>query len=216
MTPSPPDVRLVATRTHGRVLVRHAAAPIGILLGFHGYLENADVQLARLESIPGAAAWTRVSVQALNRVYRGRTQETVASWMTREHRETVIEDNIRYVSTVADGFRGAGPIVCVGFSQGGAMAFRAAARGGFGAAAVISAGADVPPELLADASARMPPVLLIRGARDEWLTPQRFDADVAALRARGTRVHPLVVDGAHEWTDEAARAAADFLADLGI
>jgi len=48
------DVYSIAATTHGRVLVRRAAAPRRILAGFHGYLENAAIQLARLESIPGA------------------------------------------------------------------------------------------------------------------------------------------------------------------
>ena len=35
---------------------------------------------------PGRGSWTRVSVQALHRFYRGRSEITVASWMTRQDR----------------------------------------------------------------------------------------------------------------------------------
>ena len=62
------------------------------------------------------------------------------------------------------------------------MAFRSAVRGRHGAAGVIGIGGDVPPELLADAGATFPYVLLARGARDEWLTAQKFRADLNALR----------------------------------
>lgn len=212
----PPDIRLVGTRVHGRVLVKAApATPARILLGFHGYLESADAQLERLERMPGAAAWTLVSIQALNRVYRGRSEETVASWMTRQDRDEAIADNIEYVNrVVADlGIRpGDATVVCAGFSQGGAMAFRAGVRGAFGAAGIICVGADVPPELIADPAAAFPPVLLVRGARDEWLTPDTFELGATALRGRGADVQPLVVDAAHEWTDAVSRAAGDFLA----
>ena len=53
---------LIEARTHGRVLVREtAAAPRGILIGFHGYMENAEIQMERLESIPGSGTgrWCR-------------------------------------------------------------------------------------------------------------------------------------------------------------
>jgi predicted esterase len=211
----PPDIRLVGARVRGRVLVKAARKPAaGVLLGFHGYLESADTQLARLEQMPGADGWTLVSVQGLNRVYRGRSEETVASWMTRQDRDEAIADNIEYVNRVVADLgirRGDATVVCAGFSQGGAMAFRAGVRGAFGTAGVICVGADVPPDLLADSEAAFPPVLLVRGVRDEWLTPDTFESGVTALRARGTDVSPLVVDAAHEWTNSVSRAAGDFL-----
>jgi predicted esterase len=215
MPSSQPEVRLVGTRVHGRVLVKASpATPAGVLLGFHGYLESADTQLARLERMPGAEAWTLVSVQALNRMYRGRSRETVAGWMTRQDREEAIEDNIEYVNRVVADLGilpGDATVVCAGFSQGGAMAFRAGVRGAFGAAGIICVGADVPPELIADPAAAFPPVLFVRGARDEWLTPDTFELGVTSLRARGADVQALVVDAAHEWTESASLAAGEFL-----
>ena len=85
---------LIATPTHGRVLVREPPGQTraGLLVGFHGYAETAEIQLARLEAIPGAEAWMLLSVQALHRFYRGRSDEVVASWMTRQDREAAIAD----------------------------------------------------------------------------------------------------------------------------
>ena len=98
------DIHLVPTMTHGRVLVREAraAARTGVLVGFHGYMENAQIQMERLEAIPGASGWTLVSIQGLHRFYRGRTDEVVASWMTSEDRETAIADNIAYIRAALD------------------------------------------------------------------------------------------------------------------
>jgi predicted esterase len=209
------DVHVVPTLTHGRVLVRpaRAAAARGLLVGFHGYMENAATQMKRLEEIPGTAAWTLVAVQGLHRFYKGRTEEVVASWMTREDREDAIADNLAYVAAALelaphdDSTR----IIYAGFSQGVPMAFRAAVRGRGRAAGVIAVGGDVPPELLADSSATFPPVLLLRGARDEWYTQAKYDADVAALRQRGAAVQPVTCDAAHEWTAEVSTHAATAL-----
>jgi predicted esterase len=208
-----PDILAVAAQTHGRVLVRRAAQPRGILAGFHGYLESAAIQMARLESIPGVETWTLVSVQALNRVYRGRTPDVVASWMTKQDREIAIADNIAYVTAAVRAVRrdASTPIVYAGFSQGGQMACRAAVRGDSPAAGIIMVGSDVPPELLADPAARFPPLLLVRGTGDAWYTQAKYDADVAALRARGAGVEAIVVSGGHEWTADVSAAAARFI-----
>src|SRR5262245_36679451 len=199
------DVRLVATTIHGRFLVRDVEAGVrrGVLLGFHGYREQARIQMDRMAAIPGADAWTLVSVQALHRFYRGRTDEVVASWMTREDREAMIADNLGYLDAVVAslGVPDSLPMACAGFSQGVAMAFRTAVRGVRCAAGVIGVGGTVPPELPADAAVAFPPVLLIRGARDELYTQSKLDADEAALSARRASVRSAVVDAGHEWND---------------
>ncbi|MEO8077514.1 MAG: dienelactone hydrolase family protein [Acidobacteriota bacterium] len=212
------ELHLIATPTHGRVIVRRAraAASRGLLVGFHGYMETAELQMERLGGIPGASTWTLVSVQGLHCFYRGRTQQVVASWMTRQDREAAIADNLEYVASALDAapHDDETPIVYAGFSQGVAMAFRAAVRGRRAAAGVIGVGGDIPPELLADSSVTFPPVLLARGERDAWLTPDRFDADTAALRSRNVPLASLVFDGAHEWNAAVSAAAGEFLAGL--
>jgi predicted esterase len=211
------DVRLIATTTHGRMLVRdaRAAAARGVLVGFHGYMEQAVIQMERLQAVPGAARWTLVSIQALHQFYRGRSEEVVASWMTRQDRDAAIADNIEYVDAALDSVPhdASTKIVFAGFSQGVAMAFRSAVRGRRPAAGVMAVGGDVPPELLLDPDAAFPFVLLARGVRDEWLTAQKFRADLNALADRrpGTRVRALEFDGGHEWNDAVAEAAGDFL-----
>ncbi|MGE5244444.1 MAG: alpha/beta hydrolase [Betaproteobacteria bacterium] len=210
-------VRTPRVSVHGRYLV--AAPPAGagpLLVGFHGYAENAETQLARLQSIPGADRFVLVSVQGLHRFYRGRSNDVVvASWMTRQDRELVIADNLAYVRTVLDEVAAAHgrarPPVFVGFSQGAAMAFRAAASG-LRTAGVIALGGDVPPELGRSALAAVPAALVGRGARDDWYTAATFGEDVRRLTEAGVRVTPFEFDGAHEWTPAFAGAVAEFLA----
>ncbi|HET7216610.1 MAG TPA: dienelactone hydrolase family protein [Vicinamibacterales bacterium] len=207
------DIRSIATRTHGRILVQPGTGD-GLILGFHGYYESAEVQMARLRDIPGSDAWTLVSVQGLHRFYRGRSHDVVASWMTRQDRELAIADNIAYVDAVVAGVKSeswAGAVVCVGFSQGAAMAFRAAARARVPAAGIVAVGADVPPDVRDDAHVRLPPVLLIRGSRDEFYTQAMFEADAAALTARGGDVNAVTIDAPHDWTADVARDAGYFI-----
>ena len=202
----------VAARIHGRVLVREAADAVAIVAGFHGYMENAEIQMARLEALPTSDRATLVSVQGLNRFYRGRSQDVVAGWMTRQDREAMIADNIAYCDRAIElAARPELPFFTLGFSQGVAMAFRAATRGRRRAVGVVAVGGDVPPELLQDATITFPAVLLARGEEDEWYTSAKLEADASALRARHTAVETLVYPGRHEWTAEVAAAASRFL-----
>src|SRR4029453_4685485 len=91
-------------------------------------------------------------------------------------------------------------IVYAGFSQGVAMAFRAAVLGRWPSSGVVAVGGDVPPELLADRALRFPGVFPARGTKDEWYTQSRFEADAAELEARTKSLVPLAFDGGHEWT----------------
>lgn len=205
----------IATTIHGRVLVRAAADPAAVVIGFHGYTENAEIQMERLTALPGSEQWTLISVQGLHRFYKGRTQEVIASWMTRQDRDDMIADNIEYADRVIETAAPPGaPLFTAGFSQGVAMAFRAGVRGRRRPSGIIAVGGDVPPELIADPAAELPAVLLARGEADEWYTMEKITADVTALGARG--IHPLVFlhPGGHDWTADVADTAARFIQKL--
>ena len=211
----------IPVTTHGRVLVEgdgaSSDAPLRLLVGCHGYAQSADEMMEMLGRIPAGDRWTRVSIQALNRFYRRRSEITVASWMTRQDRELLIGDNVAYVDrAIAEvaGTRAIERLVFCGFSQGVAMAFRAAVRGAHKADAVLALGGDVPPELLADTGATFPRVLLARGTRDEWYSEAKLQADEAALRTRGASVDTLTFDGAHEWHDDFGAQVTEFLRQL--
>ena len=214
------EERTIAVASHGRYLVAlpgdaAAAAGAPLLVGFHGYAEDADVHLDRLRSIPGASRWLIVSIQGLHSFYRGRSSDVVASWMTRQNRDLMINDNRQYVSAVIDEVRRvwqpAAPTVFAGFSQGVAMAFRAAAVGRHQTSGIIALGGDVPPELATESLARIHEALIGRGEQDDWYTLQRFADDEARLRAAGTNVVVTTFDGGHEWTADFNRVAAAFL-----
>jgi predicted esterase len=209
--------RTIEVRTHGRYLVAapENTRPRGIVIGCHGYAEQAHIQMDRLQKIAGLSGWLLVSVQGLHRFYRPRSQEVIASWMTREDRELALSDNSAFVSAVVDAcsreWQVSGPLVFAGFSQGVAMAFRAACVTALPVAAVIALGGDVPPELNRDALARIPAVLLGRGDHDQWYSPEQFAADQRRLRDAGVNVTVFGFAAAHLWTTVFSDAAGSFL-----
>ena len=209
--------RIIATPTHGRYLVVAPASPgpAPLLVGFHGYGEDAERQLERLRAIPGSDRWLIVSIQGLHRFYQRQTNAVVASWMTRQDRELAIADNHVYVAATLDDVVAAWPtvrrIVFAGFSQGVAMAFRAAASSAHPTAGVIAVGGDIPPELDTPILRRVQSALVCRGSRDDWYAANTFAADLRRLQESSVNLQRCEFDGAHEWSRAVSDAAAGFL-----
>ena len=212
------EEREIAATVHGRYLLEAPDAGTSpLLVGFHGYGENAEKHLEELRRLPGASRWALCAVQALHPFYN-RSGEVIACWMTRLQRERAILDNARYVADVVAEVKRELPVsdrlVYLGFSQGAAMAYRAAAGSGHACHGVIVLGGDVPPELESQDLSRFPPVLLGRGSSEEWYDAAKMEHDVELLRRKGADVRPCVFDGGHEWTNEFRAAAGQFLEEV--
>ncbi|MBQ02292.1 MAG: phospholipase [Acidobacteria bacterium] len=212
-----PTAHTINASTLGRYLVsppaQGDAAPL--LVGFHGYGENAELHLQALRGIPGVDQWRVASVQALHRFYQTRTGDVVASWMTKQDREQAIRDNVTYVRNVVTALRSSGapdtPLVYCGFSQGVAMAYRAALGAGHRCNGLIVLAGDVPPELRDAPADRWPPILLGCGRSDEWHTEAKLQADRDFLESRDIEHNTVVFDGGHEWHADFHEAAGRFL-----
>ncbi|MCP4658014.1 MAG: phospholipase [bacterium] len=217
------EEKWIAARTHGRYLVERrstgAAAPL--VLGFHGYGEGAERLLRNLRRIPGSDEWVLCAVQALHRFYHNITGEVIGSWMTSQGREHAIDDNIRYVASVVAEVqrehKSSDRLVLAGFSQGVAMAYRAAFGGGFPCHGLIVLAGDLPPELAAGEWPgsgewpHVPAVLLGRGTRDTLYTEEMMEKDLELLSGLGIEVEACVFEGGHVWTREFFHAAGAFL-----
>jgi predicted esterase len=218
---SEPLLRHAAASVHGRYLVQppSAAAVSGWLVGFHGYAQSAAALLPGLARAAPGGDWLVASVQALHPFYT-KSDDVVANWMTREDRELAIADNIGYVDAVCDALErewGAPrALVFAGFSQGVAMAYRAAVQGRRLASALFTVGGDMPPELRSGGRHPWPRVLMLTGEADAWYTPARLEADVAAARAAGAEVRSHVFAGGHEWNRAVEEALAGLLGELAV
>ena len=215
----------IETITHGRVLIEDAAVALsrGWLIGFHGYGQSADDMFAELQRLNVDGAWSIAAPQALHRFYTRGDERVVGSWMTRQDRELAVADNVEY----CDRLLGSGlalqhpttpvdtPLVFIGFSQGAAMAYRAAALGRFAARAVIALAGDIPPEVKSVEGGtlrqRLGRVVIGAGVRDTWFTPARADAEASFLASAGVPREVVRFDGAHEWTEGFRRAARTLL-----
>lgn len=212
-------VEVLPARVHGRYLIREGKPKsCGVLVAFHGYGMSAADMLAEVETIPGIEDWTVVSIQGLNRFYSTRSQEVVASWMTGQDRELAIADNIAFVGDVVarvfETEQIAGPLVYLGFSQGTAMAYRAAAGVDHSCHGVVALGGDVPPELAGRVVASRPRVLIGRGLSDEWYSEEKLESDLEILRSLGCEADVELFSGGHEWTAEFRSHCQRFLASL--
>lgn len=209
-------IRTVRTDTHGRYLVGIPDHSRATLVGFHGYKENAAIHLEVMRRIAGDRPIGLISMQGLHRFY-ARDGEVVASWMTKEDREHAIADNVAYVgkvlTMVADEFGMTRPMIYVGFSQGVAMAFRAAALVQRPCDGVIALASDVPPDV-APLAASLPSVLYGRGEKDDLYPALQFAKDLEVLRTAGVRVDAATFDGAHEWTPAFIEKSAAFVDEL--
>lgn len=206
----------VETVTHGLVLVDEPQGPYSgrVLVACHGYAQTAEIMLEDARRIPGVKeGWRVVSVQALHRFYARSDQSVVASWMTRQDRELAIADNVAYLDRAVDVAGGAAAriLVFLGFSQGAAMAYRAALRGRYPAAGIVALGGDIPPDTELKTARRWPPVLLGAGTRDIWYTAERASADEQYLASRAIPHEIVRFDGGHEWTAEFRDAAGRWL-----
>ena len=208
----------VSTRTRGRCLLevpgRGAARRCSLAITATGSWRTRNSHAFAALRLPDGGYSSRS--QALHPFYLGRSSSVGASWMTSADREMAIEDNLAYVAAAEAAVRREHPVntvVHAGFSQGVAMAFRAAVAGGT-TAGVVALGGDIPPEV------RVRParvweglrVLLGRGERDEWYSQAKMDDDAAFLRTRPVALATSVFDGGHEWLP-AFSAAASALID---
>lgn len=208
----------VETTVHGRYLLRAASHPAPLLVGFHGYGETADSILEALLAIPSAREWHVAAIEALHPFYNRRTGDVVSSWMTKRDRQQAVADNLAYVARSLEALEDRAPVdgprVFAGFSQGTAMAYRAAAAAGENCHGVLALAGDVPPELSGARGWGRPPVLIGRGTEDPWYNEAKWEHDEALLLGLGSTVELCVFDGGHEWTGTFHRQASGFLQRL--
>ncbi|HEV7922042.1 MAG TPA: hypothetical protein VGR02_14740 [Thermoanaerobaculia bacterium] len=200
----------VETPTHGRILIRDGD-PRRLLVGFHGYAENAERHMTELLRLPGVEGWTVAAIQGLHRFYT-KSGEVVASWMTSQNRELLLADNIAYVRRAVASLGIPETLVFAGFSQGTTMAYRAAAA--IPAQALLVLGGDLPDDVRAQSGVQLPLTLVGRGKGDEWFTAEKLERDVAALQGMAKELRTLEFEGGHVWSEEFRVAAGEILKRL--
>jgi predicted esterase len=91
------------------------------------------------------------------------------------------------------------------------MAFRAVSAISQPVLGVVAVGGDVPPELEPGQLRAIGHVLLMRGARDQFYSRDKWQDDQRRLRDAGVQVVDIEFDGGHEWSPPVLDAASTFL-----
>jgi predicted esterase len=223
MSQQEPLLRNQATPVTGRFWLQPASATVEggrapLLVGCHGYGETARDHLKELLAIPGIEKWHVAAVEALHPFYKGRTGDVVRSWMTKEDRDFAIGDNVVYLQRVVASLRRelktTGTLVFSGFSQGAAMAWRAALRSGWPCHGVIVLGGDLPADAVAPPPLAWPQVLLGHGQDDPWYTEDKVAEDQRKLEELGVPYRRFDFAAGHEWHQDFHQTCGDFLANL--
>jgi predicted esterase len=207
----------VPTVVHGRVLVEQPREePTALLVGFHGYAQRAEDALEFLRPLAAGRPWAIAAPQALHPFYR-KDGTVVAGWMTSLDRELALVDNVAYAARAIGELRARLPtarrLAVVGFSQGVAMTYRAAARCGHPVDALVALAGDVPPELRHGGWGSSPGVLIGRGSREEWYSEDKLAADRHTLERLGLAHEVCAFEGGHEWAPAFVERARAFLAE---
>lgn len=105
-------------------------------------------------------------------------------------------------------------LVFIGFSQGVAMAYRAALRGRHRADGIIALGGDIPPELKLPERHDWPAVLIGAGSTDQWYTADKLQTDAAFLASSDISHDIVRFDGGHEWSTAFLDAAGRWLGQV--
>lgn len=212
-----PEHHFIKTVVSGRYVIRKPSSetPGNLLVGFHGYGQVAENELAILEGIAGTSDWICCSVEALHPFYQGKGM-VGANWMTSRNRELMIEENVSYVNAVIhelyNRYPLEGNLVYHGFSMGAAMAVRAALLGSHQHAAVMLLGGNIPPEH--EKLEKLGKVHIARGNTDRLYTRKEFERDRKRLESSGVPFEDCCFQGGHEASGKYLESAGVFLKQL--
>lgn len=181
----------------------------------HGYgqLGMEFLESARALSRPGRLL---VAPEGMSRFYHEDHETIGASWMTREDRESEMEDYVRYLDLVYEQSIASLPgpplhLSVLGFSQGVATATRWAARGQAKVDHLLLWGAAVPPEF--DRAETFEPlrgtrITLVCGSRDRLFPESSRDEQRTRLREHGVDFTEVGFEGGHRLDDDTLVALA--------
>ena len=173
----------------------------------HGYGQLAADFAAPLETLESQDRLILVP-EALNRFYLdpvnrpAAARRVGATWMTREDRQTDIDDGVAYLDTVhAEVVReGAPRTVALGFSQGAATVCRWVVHGRTRVSHLVLWGAGFPHDLdwsIARRRLREVPMLLVAGVDDPHMNGLAIERQCALADEYGLSLEVRRFDGAH-------------------
>lgn len=143
--------------------------------------------------------------EGLHRFYlEGNGGRVGASWMTKEERETDIQDYLAYLNKLYAAFQSDKPLIAFGFSQGVATICRWVTQAHIKPAHLVLWGGVIPPDmdpLAWDDICASTPITVFVGNNDPYRTPEH-DAMYQQLQDRGKSVDIIEYEGSHRVDSE--------------
>jgi predicted esterase len=169
----------------------------------HGYGQLAENFISKFASIVNDTVLV-VAPEALHRYYtHGNSGKVGASWMTREERESDVQDYIKYLDKlchqISASCKGAN-INILGFSQGAATAARWVGYGNVNAANIVFWGGLFPPDMNWDVTGykwKIQQVTVLIGDEDEYYKAQEFRSYYEPFLKRFKKAQFISYKGKH-------------------
>jgi phospholipase/carboxylesterase len=179
-----------------------AVAPAPALVAIHGYGQTAPEFLA--EARPFAPAdFTLVAPQGINQIPSRRQRKITFSWMSSFEKPDSIKRNNEFLGSMIKSLASekalqSGRVALMGFSQGSSVAYRLAERHPERIRALVSACADIPPDVEAQIDRlRGIAFLVLYGLKDPIIPNEKSMHAARVLREAGCDVTEIAFDGAH-------------------
>lgn len=173
-----------------------------ILFVLHGYGQLVDFFIRKFHVLDSEKVFI-VSPEGLHRFYlKGSSGRVGASWMTKEERESDIQDYVRYLDKLWKAINSNYTFdkkVLLGFSQGGATASRWHSFGNFNADQFILWAAIFPTDMPNNTleNYNHSDNYFVVGRQDEYYTMEKIDEHCQVLNGKGIQFKLIKFEGNH-------------------
>lgn len=180
----------------------HAKTP-AVWLVCHGYGQLASYFIRHFQPLADAGHFV-IAPEGLSRFYlQGFSGRVGASWMTKEDRQTDIDNYVRYLSDVYKAATSGTeiPLHLLGFSQGVATISRWATLSGVPFRQLVIWAGVFPPDLPIEFSAtalNKRKVTVVYGTSDPFLEEARIEEQLLLLQNMGIQPEVISFEGKHE------------------
>ncbi len=181
---------------------------------FHGYAMNSKSFVNEFDCILDDQT-VIIAPEGLHRFYSKSTSGHVAAnWMTKELRESDIENNIKFINSIYGVLKGKGlnenvKLGILGFSQGGPTSIRWAAQLNRDVQEIVIWGSDIPADVIDNIHGlrkiNESALKIIVGSNDEYISSDQVDDLIVDLHDKGVDFDFHTFEGKHELHEDSIR-----------
>lgn len=181
-------------------------SPANIWIVLHGYGQLSTFFIRKFQSLDLENDLI-IAPEGLHRFYKhGNSGRVGASWMTKEERESDINDYVDYLDMLALSFQHKNSnLIILGFSQGAATASRWATLGSTVFKHLILWSSVFPPDLEMNMSQEKTngKTTMVYSDNDEFFSVEAFEEQFKELKKSGYIFDTLIFEGKHDIDEHA-------------